>query len=246
MRHDKKAVCGGHSLLSVPFVFSAIILVLAAVGLRPGLQALAAYYAKESIAINRPLQEFDMSRLPGFRTGWEFKSEEITDDIETEEYLLLKMNRESYGNEVESAILFVTYYSNPGDKIPHSPDVCNRQAGAIIKKLSPVTIDIPELAPEYSKVEASLLLLQKEQREEVIIYTFFAEGQFCSSRNRARWVISKPGNRHVYFSKIEAIVPFPIGGDPQYAIELCEELLTQAIPILVKEYFPTRQQIKRN
>ena len=81
MRHDKKTVGGGHSLFSVPFVFSVIILVLAAVGLRPGLKALAAYYAKESIPINRPLQEFDVSRLPSFRTGWEIKSKEITDDI---------------------------------------------------------------------------------------------------------------------------------------------------------------------
>ena len=96
MRHDKKTVCGGHSLLSVPFVFSVIILVLAAVGLRPGLKALAAYYAKESIAINRPLQEFDLTRLPSFRTGWKFKSLITTDDIETDEYLLLKMKRESY------------------------------------------------------------------------------------------------------------------------------------------------------
>ena len=246
MKPDKKTVCGYQSLLSVPFVFSVIILVLAAIRLKPGLKALAAYYAKESIEINRPLQEFDMTRLPSFRTGWKFESLKTTDDIGTDEYLLLKMKRKSYGHKVESAVLFITYYSNPGDKIPHSPDVCNRQAGAIIKKLSPVTLHIPELAPEYSKVEASLLLLQKQKREEVIIYTFFAEGQFCSSRNRARWVISKPGNRHVYFSKIEAIVPFPMGGNPQPAIALCKELITQAIPILVKEYFPTRQQIKRN
>ncbi|MHC4634118.1 MAG: exosortase-associated EpsI family protein [Planctomycetota bacterium] len=242
MGENRNIAAIGCSLLSVRFLLSAFILILTAVGLRPGMRALAEYYQKEPIVIRRPLQEFDVSGLPTFRKDWQFKFEPATDDIETEDYAIIKFKQERTGKEVA---LFVTYYSDPQSKVPHTPDVCYRQGGAVVKKMTTVTIDTPESAPEHPQIKARLILLQMPNCEQVVIYSFCAEGQLVHTRGQVRWLIGKPGNRHTYFSKIEVATNHPTGTDPTPSIEICKKLFRESMSILLTEYFPDKEQLKR-
>jgi len=228
-------------LLSAGFLLSASVLTLAAVGLRPGMKTLGEHYTKEPIAPRKPLAEFDISRLPSFKTGW-LRSDIPPDDIETEECAIIRLTAENPTGEPEEVVLFVTYYSDPKSKVPHTPDVCYRQAGAIVKAMKNVTIDIPALG---LRPKVRLLLIQQEGYNQALIFCFCADGEFRNSREQVRWVIGKPGNRHVYFSKIETVANYPIGADPGPAVEICKKLFAEAAPILVAEHFPTKKQLRR-
>lgn len=243
MRENKNIISVVQSLLSAGFIFSAAVLCIAAVGLRPGVKALSEHYVKESIEIRKPLSKFDISRLPSFNDTY-IGSEVLVDDIETDEYIFLRFSVAEVPQGLKNVVLFVTYYSDPRSRVPHTPDVCYRQAGAVVKEMKNITIDIPELA-QCPKVKARLLLFQRRTYNQVVIFCFYADGQFKHSREQVRWMMSKPGNRYVYFSKIETVTSYPIDGSPAPAIDLCKKLFAEAVPILVSEHFPTKEQIKR-
>jgi len=76
-------------------------------------------------------------------------------------------------------------------------------------------------------------------------YLFCASGEFCCRRDQVRWIIGRPGDRYVYFSKIEAIIAYAHERDRPYALEVCQRLLSEALPVLVAEYFPDSADLKR-
>ncbi|MFC1676767.1 hypothetical protein ACFL3G_06860 [Planctomycetota bacterium] len=251
MHNDKKTAVVTRSILSAKFLLAVVIIVIAAAALRPGMIFLSAYYAKEAIDIQRPLSEFDMTRLPSFQGDWEYVFTTSKDDIETDEYARIHLGRKG-AVEDERAWLFVTYYSDPNSKIPHTPEVCYRQKGSIIKKLSTILIDTPLLAPKQPQVKAKLLIMEDSGLVIVLIYCFSVEAQIEDSREQARWIVGKPGNRYTYFSKVETSVYYSKGdassSDDKLtkSVEMCKKLFQEVFPILVKEYFPTSEQVRRN
>lgn len=252
MHKVKRAFSAGCSLLSVHFLFSALILVLAAAALRPSIAVLAKHYTKKTIPIRRSLKEFDVFRLPLFQYGW-VKSDILpeslgVESIGTNEYAIIKLTRKDPDKVPQRMVLFISYYSNPNDKVPHTPDVCYRQMGAIVKKMTTITLDTPELAPQYSQIQANLLIFQMQEPkcDQVVIYCFCVEGQIRHSREQTRWVIAKPGNRYSYFSKIEVVANYPVGGDNTQVIETCKTAFREALQILLTEYLPLREDLKRN
>ncbi len=229
------------SWFSGPFLTAALLLILAAAILPPALRALASHYEKEPIAIRRSLKTFDPQRLPFFARGWNLDSIPASvEDIGTEEYLHIAFQSKDKSKLLQRIELFITYYSDPRDKVPHTPEVCSRQAGAIVRELTTATIDIPESGP----IEVKLLILDDQKHSSLTLYVFCVEGLFRHDREQVRWVIGKPGHRHVFFSKIEAAAVLPANGDTQIAFEACKTVLCQVIPVLVHDYFPTRQQIQ--
>jgi hypothetical protein len=236
----------GRSLFSVRFVLAVVILVIAGLGLKPTVRALAKYYEKEPIAISRPLKEFVPSRLPSFSSGWDFSHAEASvKDIGTDEYTHIVFKKKELDKEPRRVELFATYYSDPTDKVPHTPDVCFRQAGVIVKKLTTIEIDTPELAPACPKIEASLVIFDEPPNDILDIYFFVVEGEVRPSREQARWVIAKPMNRYTYFSKIEVAARFASNGNPDQALEICKTLVREALPILLAEHFPAKEQLRR-
>jgi hypothetical protein len=243
MGESRSTVSVVRSLLSARFLLATFVLVFAATGLRPGMRALAEYYEKESIAPRRPLKEFEVSSLPSFRDGWEFTTDTISEATGTDEFVFTYLKRN--GEEPYVANLFVTYYSEPRDKVPHSPDVCYRQGGAVIKKMTTIMVDTPQLAPEHPQTEVNMLILQMaEGHEQIVLFCFCVEGEFTCKRDAARWLIGKPGNRYTYFSKIETASSYVPGEDQTKAVDSCKKLFGEALGVLVAEYFPRKEYLK--
>jgi len=236
-----------NSILSVPFLISAFLIVFAATGLKPTLASLAKYYTKESIDPIKPLSEFDVSDLPSFKQGWEFRKDQILEAVNTDKFILTYLDRKDPYKKPAYANLFVTYYSDPKDRAPHSPDVCYRQGGAVVKQLKTITIDTSNLhGGKPSKIPAYLVVFDMpEGGQQLVIFTYCVEGIFQCKRWAVRWQIGKPGNRYTYFSKIEVAAAFE--GDQEFreSINLCKTLLKEALYKLVSEYFPSPETIKR-
>lgn len=236
------------SILSVPFLISAFLIVFAATGLKPTLKSLAKSYTKKSIDPIKPLSEFDFSELPSFREGWEFRKVDRVDEaVNTDEFILTYLFRKDLYKKPTYTFLLVTYYSDPRDTAPHSPDVCYRQAGAIVKQLKTITIDTSNLpGGKPSKIPAYMVVLDiPEGGQHLIIFTYCVEGVFRCKRWAVRWQIGKPGNRYTYFSKIEVAAPFEGEQEFRESVDLCKALLREALYKLVSEYFPSPETIKR-
>ncbi|HSW45530.1 MAG TPA: exosortase-associated EpsI family protein [Phycisphaerae bacterium] len=234
-----------HPVLSLPFLLCAILLAGTALGLRPGIMALAARMQKESIPLRKPLDRFDKSKLASFE--WYQDPDSRKPDLKatgTEHVFFEKFMPTDPALGKDPVTLFVTYYSDPGDKVPHTPEVCYRQGPTTIERLSTITMETPELGPKNPQIEVRLLTLRQPAASGVILYLFYINGQPCHDREQVRWTIYKPGDRYVYFSKIEAVTAIPHDADPTPAIERCKRMLREALPVLISEHYPDDAQLR--
>ena len=240
---DKPDGKPAHKPLSIAFILAAIMLIVAATGLRPAIAAISKHFTKHAMEIRKSLRTFDPSEIPEFRKGWETGiMESTTEDIETDEFTFVSFKSNDPAADIRSGYLFVTYYNNPKDKVPHTPDVCYRQAGAIINKKTAIKLHVPEISNE--PITATLLLMDVKTCNRAVIFFFSAEGKFKNTRGQVRWTIGTPGNKYSYFSKIEASAIYPTGEEPTQAIELIKKILRQSLPVLINEYLPDKKQLR--
>jgi len=244
MDKKKDDILSFASLLSIPFLASVLLVIIAGIGIRPITSALSDYYEKKSIDPRRPLQEFDASKLPSFQNGWRFSEKEVVREVGTDKFVSTYLTRNNLYKKPNSAYLFVTYYNDPKDKVPHSPDVCYRQGGAVLKKMTTIKIDTPWLAPDYPQTEVNLIVFQTQNIDQLILYCFCVEGKLRRKRDSVRWILGKPGNRYSYFSKIE-VVSIYTEENSEEAIELCKTLFRESLQTLIEEYFPRKEDLKR-
>jgi len=231
---------------SPPFLVCAVILAVSAAALTPAMSALARKYRKKSIPLRLSLHKFDPSKLPSFQDGWTVNYPEVlSEGLGTKEYAYVEFVRKNVPKSQGCVRLFVTYYSDPRDKVPHTPEVCIRQEGAVVHSLSKITLDTPQLAPKQPRVPVHLVRAQRPDHNVILMYVFCVEGQFRCEREEVRWIMAKPGNKRVYFSKIEVSAFYPFQADPQPLIEAGKTLLREALPVLVKEHFPADSDLKR-
>ena len=230
--------------MNLQFWIPVLILTVSALALRPGLEQLSERYTKQPAELQKPLQEFDITRLPSFQKDWKVvPATEFLGGIGTEDVALIKLESKNSKQVPSYLTLFVTYYNQPGDKVPHTPDVCARQGGAVLLRNERVQLDLPETLSAHSPLEINLLRLEEPVFDSIVLFFFSVEGQFKAGRNQVRWAISKPGNRYTYFSKIEVVASFPAKDDrlqtEETSFDLSRQLLYEALPILVNEHFPS-------
>jgi hypothetical protein len=236
-------------LLSPLFLASAAVLLAAAAGLRPTIAALGGYYGKEPIDLRRPLNELDTTALPSFR----FLERETLplveiDSLGTDDWISYVFELEDPGDlEVNPVMkLFVTYYSDPRDTIPHTPEVCYRQGGAVVRRIEQIDLEAPDLDPEHPTIPA--LLLDIEQRDGgdlTILYVLYCNGRVLANRERARLQIALPGDKYTYFSKVEAIAQQSPGAAFEDTVEQCRTLLLESLNVLARDHLPRREDLKR-
>ena len=237
------------SFWSPLFVVSAAALVAAAVGFRPALAALMRYYTKEPIALRRSLDEFDGSGLRSFRPAPPVSGYEMAEgDVETEDVLdrVFELRASSGLDRTHPyAALFVTYYSDPRDTIPHTPEVCYRQGGAVVWSIETVSLEVPGIGGETAEIDAKVLEIEQEGRQIALVYVFCSNGRFYHDRERVRMAIALPGDKYTYFSKIEAVTLCPPETTFAVGVERCKRLLSEALPVLLEEHYPRGEDLKR-
>ncbi|MCP3905219.1 MAG: exosortase-associated EpsI family protein, partial [Planctomycetes bacterium] len=225
-----------------------VVLLVAAIGLRPGIAALIAYTSKLPIDLRKSLHDFEPSRLTAYRSrpsDPNFTRLFSDQDLGTAEWLGLWVEERRPSVEPNGELmLFVTYYSDPRDSIPHTPEVCYRQGGATVHAIEKVSVETPGLGPDTPRIDARLLRINQGESRMAVLYVICCNGKYFHGRERARLQIGLPGDRYTYFSKIEVAVNCPEGViDFDVAVERAKKLLAEALPVLVDEHFPTREQV---
>ena len=246
----KKDLLSLGAFLSPPFVACALMLGGAAAGLQPAVRALGRHYSKEPNSLRRPLDEFDAARLASFRvvTGGGLFDVVVSDDVGSDDALRVVVEKKGAATEGRrelDTLLFVTYYNDPRDTIPHTPEVCYRQDGATVNAITPVYLDVDGIDPTGPKrIKARLLDLENAGVRAALVYVFCCNGRFYDDRLWVRLALGMPGDGYTYFSKIEVLTACPPGESFADAVQRCKLLLREALPILT-EHFPANDDLKR-
>lgn len=229
---------GFRSLLSPLFVASAVLLCAAGAGIRPAATAVAARLDKLPITPRRALKELDIAALPSFRPGtWEFLAEGL-DQVGTADVISVALEDWTPGADRQSAGLFITYYADPHTKVPHTPDVCYRQSGAIVHGQRTIHVDVPDLGQSGERIAVNVLRVDSSRGKLLLLYLFCSNGRFCTDRQAVRLLLNWPGERFAYFSKIEIFALCGSDAEEPRALETSMRLLREALPVLLREHFP--------
>ncbi len=238
----------GDFFLTPVFIAAASILLVAAVGLDPLLDYLIREYTKEPIGVLRSLDEFDASAIESFRVVTDDPTFKLAIDpgVGTDAAVRRVFQPRGHADRKrdEDTLLFVTYYNNPRGSVPHTPEVCYRQIGALIHSIKSVTIPLRGPGIEPASVTARLLDLEPPGWHGALVYVFVCNGKVYHDRKSVRWAIGRPGDRRVYFSKVE-VVSRCDGDDCHGALERASLLLAEALPVLMRDHFPGRADVER-
>ncbi|MCB9850181.1 MAG: exosortase-associated EpsI family protein [Phycisphaerales bacterium] len=223
------------------------MLLLAALGLDPLLTNLAERYRKTSIMPRQPLANFSAECLPSFKPapeGSPFIDHQSDNDVGTDDILLLRLQEAGADGLDGQVLLFVTYYSDPDDKVPHTPEVCYRQIGGVVRSIgsAPITLSASR-SPKQTTARS--VVIEEPAVDAVIAYLFCTNGRFETSRNAVRLAMGLPGDKRVYFCKIEAVTSSPRGADADPAMARCRKLLGEAIPVLINDFLPTQEDLRK-
>jgi hypothetical protein len=231
------------------FVVCSLLLLLAAIGVPPAAAYLTDRYTKLPIELRRPLSEFDGSGLASFRWRPELESTPIeseelgTEDWLTETFTVIDGSG-AFGGD-QNVVLFVSYYSDPRDTVPHTPEVCYTLGGAEVRSIVPTTFQIPLPNGETAEVTAKLLDIQTTDTRQVLVYFFYSNGRYYTDREQVRFALGWPGDKYTYFSKVEAFTACR-NDEFEAAAEHCRQLIRETMPILLRDHYPRPEDLKRD
>jgi hypothetical protein len=226
--------------MSPAFVVGVVVLVVAGIGIRPGMARLEKMNRKETISMARSFDDFDTSSLPSFA----FLPEALppivgAGEIGTEDYKCLAFQHRE--KNTPPSFLVMTYYSNPQERVPHAPEVCYRQAGTVVNSMNTIRLDTPGLGPEHQEIDARLIQFEQGSWKLFMLYVFVANGEYRYDREQVRMVLGRPGKRHLYMSKVEAVIAYQ-GKDEEVdtegMVEVTKQLMREVLPVLKAEHFP--------
>jgi hypothetical protein len=238
------------SAWSVLPLVSASLFLAAAVGLRPGAEALIRHYRKEPIELRKPLREFDAGEMQTFRlvpasSGFTRGTEAAGGRVEEQLSLVFEdLPPGEAGSAQPDVRLTVIYEGDPDRQVPYPPELIYRQSGAVVEGVRAIDVDTPDLAPDPSGVPARFLDIKQNDDHFILIYLYCCNGEFYDDREEVRFAISWPGDKYAYFSRVEALMEWPPGMSRLDATERCQRLLSEAVPILVRDHFPRREDLR--
>jgi len=233
-------------LCSPIFGTTALILLVAAVALDPAMTALDIHFRKTSILPRVSLSAFDAATLPSFKSAPKespFLDPHPDDDAGTRDHVLQRLQERDANGTDGQVILFVTYYSDPNDQVPHTPEVCYRQIGGVVRAIGSRTVELGQ-GDWPKRVEVRTVIVEQELANAAIAYVFCANGRFYTRRNEVRLALGWPGDKRVYFSKIEAVSRFERDEQPDLAMARACKLLSEVLPALLTRHFPRQADLK--
>lgn len=208
-------------------------------------------FTKLPVDLKKPLERLDHARLEPYKVRHAGTiPADVLNRLGTRHYIqwVLENSSSSTQRRPEDILhLFVTYYTGQPDRVPHVPEECYLGGGYSVVDSTLIDVPIPALGPQATipirilQFERSSLL-DREQR--IVMYTFRANGEFCSGRRAVQTTLARPGSDHAYFSKLE--LTFGTDEAPaerEAAIEAGKRFLQVVVPVLVEDHWPDWDQV---
>lgn len=230
------------ALTSKRFLAAFAIVMLVGFGLPFGVDQLVLAARKDAIDIRRPLATIEPDVLPSFTLRRDLFIDAAGPEwVGTEEMIIYPaepLDPKWPGRRSASTLptLFVTYYSDPDETIPHTPEVCYVQAGSAITSatLAPINIAGRDDNPERAK----RLLIERGDDRRIVMYVLYHNGKVLDDRAQVRLAMALPGADRTYFAKIETVQPITPNVDEAAAERIATQLLEEAIAAVSAEHLP--------
>lgn len=223
-----------------PFWFSLVVLAVAACALEPALAWLGEHYRKHPLPTRVPLKSLDWHALPSFEPASDtsqFVDHQTDEDAGAAELLMLGLQERAGVGDGGQALLFVTYYNDPDNRVPHTPEVCYRQAGAAVRVVDTLPVEVT-IEGRTEQVTVQLVAADRLGARAVIAYVFCVNGRFYTDRNEVRLALGWPGDRGLYFSKVEGVTRTNLDEPIEAAAERSVLLLREGLQELIRTHYP--------
>lgn len=236
-------------LLRRGFLLPLMGVVLIGLLLPIGVARLSAAARKQAIDIRVPLRQLQDDRIPSFRLRRDLEILAVGPEwLGTSEMIIVAAEPVAGGHPFPKddpdrmPTLFVSYYSDPDETIPHTPEVCYDQAGATIREIDrvPITVAGRDDGPHRAR---RIIADRAGTPTRVVLYVLYHNGRILNDRQQVRRAMAIPGDAYTYFAKIEAVVPVVPGLTEAEAEQFARTLLEEAIPAVAAGHLPTDASI---
>jgi hypothetical protein len=227
---------------------------------------LGAYFRKLALPTKKPLYAMDsLALLPRFALARpEMQPRPLGhDEVEnlgTENYLMWQLidHDQQRGGPTARAHIFLSYYTDKPDMVPHNPEECNAAAGWALYSKQTINVDVPGPARKPISVPIAILefdppesgkaiLNARASMRRTVMFFFYTNGGFATTRSEVRWRVSNLADRYAYYSKIE--VSFMDGdGRPatrEQSVQALAPLLETLMPVLWRDHYQDWDAVSR-
>lgn len=197
---------------------------------------------KSGLPIRKPLVDMPVSVLGHYELLASRRlSSDILSELGTDEYIEWTLRDKRIADKNDALVnLFITYYTNVQDQVPHVPEECNPQAGLVPSGDDTIDIRIDSLDEDISVRRLGFLPKKEIRVKNIVYYTINVNGAFHSGRQGARLEMADPLDTHLYYSKIEIMFSGRTRNDDPELDRRAAELMNMTIDALFKDYWPPR------
>jgi hypothetical protein len=234
------------------FVICCLVLAISASGILIATEKFQWSFRKLPIPLQKPLDQLDPLRLGPYHLVHVSEiPEEIVEELGTRDYLSWRLEDTSLSpkDPFRDVMFFVTYYTGNPDKVPHIPDVCYVGSGGQLGQAENLEITVPGCGAPDNRLPVRLLQISIPGdfgwRNQVVIYFFSANGEYCCTRDQVRMTQNNLRDRYAYFSKVEMTFPSAVASDKQLYLQAAEKLARHVVPILYRDHWPDWQAVKK-
>jgi len=226
---------------SSPVYYVLAILVL--VGSAVAMEIVDFQVIKKPLPLRKPLIDFDRTALePLVRVDANILPKDVVEALGTEEYIewSLKDPRVSEA-DTPRVSLFLTYYTNVQDQVPHVPEECYYQGGLIKTGDETQAWSLDALPGEEMAVRR-LEFTNPDQPDanSLVYYTINVNGLFFAGRQGARLKMKSFNETHLYYSKVEIAFHGYTQDEVKRLEERAQELMDISVAELFAEHWPPR------
>jgi len=213
-----------------------VLAVVVLAGSAAAMQAIDFQIIKKPLPLRKPLIDFDRQVLkPLQRVDANILPKDVVENLGTEEYIEWSLSDpriKKTGNDRVS--LFLTYYTDVQDQVPHVPEECYYQGGSVMTGDETQAWSLSALPGE--EVAVRRLEFARPDRPDsnsLVYYTINVNGMFFADRQGARFKLKSFNETHLYYSKVE----IAFHGYSKDELEVLDERARELMDITIKEMF---------
>lgn len=213
-----------------------VLAVLILAGSAAAMQVIDFQVIKKPLPLRKPLIDFDRDALkPLVRVDANILPKDVVDELGTEEYIEWSLDDPRVKETGKGRVsLFLTYYTNVQDQVPHVPEECYYQGGSVKTgdETQGWTLDaLP--GEEISVRRLEFTRPDQPDANSLVYYTINVNGMFFAGRQGARLKMKSFNETHLYYSKVE----IAFHGYTQDEIEMLEKRAAELMDITIAELF---------
>lgn len=237
------------------FLVSVCLLAGSASGLHWYAESTGTRFRKAPAYLRQSLKRFDRSALrPYIFTRSLDLSPEEEQALGTSSYIQWILEDTSVTDPrspLRWARMFISYYTDSPDQVPHVPDVCYLGAGFSITSGRNDSFQLPELAELGYDTRVPFRAMTFSRPGVVgdltptVVYTFGVNNVIRPDRNSVRRAMGNLTEKYAYFSKVEVTFGLDrIYPERSEVVRAAQKLLRKVLPVLIREHWPDLERLE--